>query len=137
MNKAKPSVAFLFEKQNIPFKLCVVDLEAQLSELKLPIANHGRIDWPLIDKFERIDFLDDASAARELSKILTKKKLDEILTVTWSNDLTYSLLIDVKILIEFLESIVSEDWDFWIVPASGKWIIEKYHEGEICYFEIE
>ena len=56
--------------------------------------------------------------------------------IFWSNLNKYSIICEIAFILENLDSIFDEDWDFWIVDKNKKWIIESYHEEELAIFLI-
>ena len=134
--KIEPSIASILNAKNIPFVLKSVDLEAQLAALNLPLASYGRIDWGLVKNHACLSFSNDGHAVRALIDLFNKNKLKGTVTVTWSNGIMFSMTIDASIVVEYSKQILAEDWDLWIIPENSGWVIEKYHEGEICYTEV-
>jgi len=34
---------------------------------------------------------------------------------------------------KYAEKIFQEDWETWICNEKDEWLIENYHDGEICW----
>lgn len=50
---------------------------------------------------------------------------------------TYSIICDSDYLIKNINSIIDEDWDFWIISVNNKKVLEYYHEGELSFYLID
>lgn len=50
----------------------------------------------------------------------------------WANQLTYEIKVNASFIHSHFDSILEEDWDFWLI-YEDKFIIEIYHEGEIVF----
>ena len=116
-------------------ELTTTDLEKEILNLGLNIKSHGVIDKEtyklnLLVQNER-DFL-----LNKIREFLIGKPLYEKVEIFWSNLNKYSIICEIAFILENLDSIFDEDWDFWIVDKNKKWIIESYHEEELAIFLI-
>jgi len=69
-----------------------------------------------------------------IREYLIKKPIHEKVHVLWSNLNKYSILCDIKFVLENLDSIFDDDWDFWIIDGNKRWVIENYNEEELSIF---
>lgn len=113
--------------------LSSIDLENTIKSLGLDVLNYGVIDKEA-DKVELIVQDDRESLLNMIRKYLMKKPIHEEVHVFWSNLNKYSILCDIKFVLENLDNIFDEDWDFWIIGGNKKWVIENYHEEELSIF---
>ncbi|MBJ9721196.1 hypothetical protein I5515_05215 [Acinetobacter calcoaceticus] len=114
-------------------ELTTTDLENEILNLGLNIKSHGVIDKDtdklnLLVQDER-DFLLD-----KIRENLIDRPLHEKVEVFWSNLNKYSIICEIEFVIQNLDNIFDEDWDFWIIDKDKKWIIESYHEEELAIF---
>lgn len=98
-------------------------------------------EFGLIEGFNRIAY--EKSNSYELyyyQTALEAKKIvfDLIFNMTnnfyliWANQLTYEIKVNASFIHSHFDSILEEDWDFWLI-YEDKFIIEIYHEGEIVF----
>ena len=95
-------------------ELTTTDLEKEILNLGLNIKSHGVIDKEtyklnLLVQNER-DFL-----LNKIREFLIDKPLYEKVEIFWSNLNKYSIICEIAFILENLDSIFDEDWDFWIV----------------------
>jgi hypothetical protein len=114
-----------------------IDLERELKKRGFDIASHGRIDWDRLSNINRYQVSDDCAASKTIIKIIEKHALTGIAIVVWSDAGINPILIDASNISEYALRICEEDWDCWIISEKGSWVIEKYHEGEVCFSDNE
>ena len=106
-------------------------------EKNFPIASWGRIDWPKVPNSSCITWTDDSELLLAFQRILVESKLDNNLEITviviWGNGLRPSLQISLDTFLKYANAMFEEDWDTWVYSESDNWLIEVYHEGEICF----
>jgi len=113
-----------------------IDLEKELVTRGFPLASHGRIDWDKLSERNLYEVGDDHEAADVIIKIIQDCKLTGQVMVVWSYAGINPVLMDIKIACKYAIQICEEDWDCWIISKSSNWVIEKYHEGEVCFASI-
>ena len=113
-----------------------IDLEKELVTRGFPLASHGRIDWDKLSERNLYEVGDDHEAADVIIKIIQDCKLTGQVMVVWSDAGINPVLMDIKIACKYAIQICEEDWDCWIISKSSNWVIEKYHEGEVCFASI-
>jgi hypothetical protein len=118
------------EKYNL--KLIDFDIEEELNNRKIPTTSWGRLSLPENGK-ETYKFTDDLHAGKIIKEIFSTKIFDKNATIIWSNANLVEISCNTEFIKDFSEEIVTEDWDFWIIGEN--WILEKYHEGEVVFFE--
>lgn len=109
------------------------DLEKELVRRGFPIATHGRIDWDKLPKKTIMLVNDDHEAEDAIVKLIHDYKLAGLVTVVWADAGINPLVMGINSVPAYVKQICEEDWDCWIISNSGNWLIEKYHEGEVCY----
>lgn len=102
-------------------------------ENNFPIVSWGRIDWSKVPGSLCINYLGDSELLSAMRKIVAQKQLEGNLLVSWSNGLTLAIRINMEVLNKYAEEIFQEDFDTWICNEQDEWLIENYHEGEICF----
>ena len=106
-------------------------------EKNFPIASWGRIDWPKVPNSSCITWTDDSELLLAFQRILVESRLDNNLEITviviWANGLRPSLQISLNTFLKYANAMFEEDWDTWVYSESDNWLIEVYHEGEICF----
>ena len=106
-------------------------------EKNFPIASWGRIDWPKVPNSSCITWTDDSELLLAFQRILVESRLDNNLEITviviWGNGLRPSLQISLDTFLKYANAMFEEDWDTWVYSESDNWLIEVYHEGEICF----
>lgn len=113
-----------------------VDLESKLLSLGMPIASHGRIDWQDVGGCVVQTFDNDQEAAEIIADTVSEQALRGPAMVIWSDAGIKPLIVDVDFISSCSKAICEEDWDCWIISEARDWIIEKYHEGEVCFSRI-
>ncbi|WP_420816049.1 hypothetical protein [Longimicrobium terrae] len=101
---------------------------------RFPIAEWGRVDWSRVSHSicRPWESLESASLlVNEIAAHVPLKK--ENAYVIWTNALRPILHVPVRALRSNLLPLMEIDWDMWIVDDAGKWCIEVYHEGELCF----
>ena len=106
-------------------------------EKNFPIASWGRIDWPKVPNSSCITWTDDSELLLAFQRILVESRLDNNLEITviviWANGLRPSLQISLNTFLKYANAMFEEDWDTWVYSESDNWLIEVYHEEEICF----
>jgi hypothetical protein len=110
-----------------------IDLEKELASRGFPLASHGRVDWEKLSGRKLYEVTNDHEAAEAIIKIINDCKLAGQAMVVWTDSGINPLTMDVSTICQYADQICEEDWDCWIISESSNWIIEKYHEGEVCF----
>ena len=98
-----------------------------------PIVSWGRIDWSKTPESLCIRYGHDSKLATAFEKIVEEKQLKGSVVIFWSNALTLPIAISMDVLGKHAVNIFYEDFDTWICNEQDEWLIENYHDGEICY----
>ncbi|MFI8147060.1 hypothetical protein [Acinetobacter sp. ABJ_C5_2] len=125
--------SFLNETLLNSVSLISIDLENSIKSLGLNILNYGVIDKDT-DKMELLVQNDREFLQEGIRKYLMSKPMHVIVHVFWSNLSKYSILCNIKFVLDNLDNIFDEDWDFWIISTNKEWLIENYHEEELSIF---
>ncbi|QIO08933.1 hypothetical protein [Acinetobacter lanii] len=125
-----------FVSSNELVKFEETDLELELEKIGLKILN-----WGVIDRNSCFHIFTKEVNRNELISLIKKNLLDrdssDLFKITWSNMDTYSIICDSDYLIKNINSIIDEDWDFWIISVNNKKVLEYYHEGELSFYLID
>lgn len=125
-----------FVSSNDLVKFEETDLELELEKIGLKILN-----WGVIDRNSCFHIYTKEVNRNELISLIKKNLLDrdssDLFKITWSNMDTYSIICDSDYLIKNINSIIDEDWDFWIISVNNKKVLEYYHEGELSFYSID
>ena len=115
--------------------LSIDDTTANTEWLKnnFPILSAGRINWEKVPNSICMKYFDDSELLLALEKIVSQQQLEGDLFVSWGNALTRPIKINMKVLKKYAEEIFQEDWETWICNEQDEWLIENYHDGEICF----
>lgn len=113
--------------------LSSIDLEHTIKSLGLNVLNYGVIDKET-DKVEFIVQDDRESLLNMIRKYLMKKPIHEEVHVFWSNLNKYSILCDIKFVLENLDNIFDEDWDFWIIGGNKNGLLKTIMRKSCQYF---
>ena len=141
-NRHKPQIPYVAEElQNAgeDFVLLTIrDTTANTEWLKnnFPIASAGRVNWEEVPDSVCIQYFDDYELLLPaFEKIVAQQQLEDKLNliVSWGNALSLPILIDMEVLRKYAESIFQEDWETWICNEQDGWLIENYHDGEMCF----
>ncbi len=82
-------------------------------------------------EFYKIYHYQTAFEAKNIVLNLIKNVIGK-LYVIWANGVTSEILADVNFIRDHFDSVMEEDWDFWLI-YEDKFIVETYHEGEIVF----
>ena len=105
-------------------------------ENNFPIVSWGRVNWEKVPNSMCIKYYDDYDLLLSaFEKIVAQQQLEDNqnLIVSWTNAVRLPILIDMEVLRKYAESIFAEDWETWICNERDGWLIENYHDGEICF----
>ncbi|MFV5516519.1 hypothetical protein [Acinetobacter gerneri] len=116
-------------------KLTTTDLEKEILGLGLNIESYGVIDQNT-NKLYLIVQDDRECLQKKIREYLLNEPAEEQVEIFWSNLNKYSILCEIKFVLQNLDNIFDEDWDFWIVNNRKKWIIENYHEERLSIFNL-
>jgi hypothetical protein len=138
MIKKMRYASFLFNKINNGVQLISdsFDLEVELRNRGYQIATHGRIDWDQLPDSHRHQVANDHAAAQTIRNIIYRYRLTGAAMVAWSDATITPIAIKIKDVSDLWEKICKEDWDCWIISIESNWVIEKYHEGEVCFRDV-
>ena len=134
-----PHVAEELRRAGEDFALLTIkDAAANTEWLKnnFPIVSWGRINWEKVPNSTCIQYYDDYDLLLSaFEDIVAQQQLEynQNLIISWANALTLPILIDMEVLRKHAESIFAEDWETWICNEQDGWLIENYHDGEICF----
>jgi hypothetical protein len=133
-----PSIVEQLRRTGETFELLTIqDTAANTQWLKsnFPIASAGRINWEKVPESVCIEYFDDSELLLAFERIVAQQQLEDNLnlTVSWGNALTLPIQINMEVLRKYAESIFAEDWETWICNEQDGWLIENYHDGEICF----
>ncbi|WP_139160529.1 CDI toxin immunity protein [Paracidovorax valerianellae] len=106
------------------------DIETEAKKRNIPIKSWGRLDLSK-KNHKNYKFANDSEACDLLNKIILEQKIQEDITIVWSNADFAEIKSNIRFLKDFVMEILTEDWDVWIFGES--WVIEKYHEGELIF----
>lgn len=106
------------------------DIETEAKKHNIPIKSWGRLDLSK-KNHKNYKFTNDSEACDILNKIILEQKIQEDITIVWSNADFAEIKSNIRFLKDFTMEILTEDWDVWIFGES--WVIEKYHEGELIF----
>ena len=129
----KISFSALLNSEEIHFVEKFIDLEMELTRRGFSIASHGRIDWNKIQNKYSYEVQDDQQAAKAVTEIIQAYNLTGSAMLVWTDANLNPLTIEIDDICKYAVEICEEDWDCWIISVSNNWVIEKYHEGEVCY----
>ena len=141
-NRYKPQIPHVVEElrgAGADFELLTIqDTTANFEWLKknFPIVFWGRINWEKVPDSTCIQYFDDYELLLSaFEKIVAQQQLENNpnLIVWWGNALRLPIQIDMEVLRKYAESIFQEDWETWICNKQDGWIIENYHDGEMCF----
>lgn len=138
-NRYKPLIPSIVEElreSEEDFKLLTIqDTTANTEWLKnnFPIASAGRINWEKVPESMCIKYFGDLELLSAFEKIVAQQQLEGNLIVSWTNARTRPIKVSMEVLKKYAEEIFAEDWETWICNEQDKWLIENYHEGEICF----
>ena len=141
INKYEPQIPSIVEQLQLAgeaFKLLTIQdttTNTRWLESNFPIASAGRIKWKEVPESVCIKYFDDSELLLAFEKIVAQQQLENNLnlTVSWGNALTLPIQINMKTLRKYAEPIFQEDWETWICNERDGWLIENYHDGEICF----
>ncbi len=139
VNKYKPQIPFIVEhlrQFGEDFQLLTsqdLQINTEWLQSNFPITFAGRIDWRKVPQSFCIKYSEDDELLSAFEKIVSERHLRGNLTVSWSNGLTLPIHIDMNVLRKYAEKIFEEDWETWICNEPDRWLIENYHDGEICF----
>ena len=104
-------------------------------ENNFPIASAGRVKWQEVLGSVCIKYSDYSELLSAFDKIVAQQQLEDNLNliVSWTNALKLPIQLDMKVLRKYAESIFAEDWETWICSEQNEWLIENYHDDEICF----
>ena len=136
-----PEVLNYLRQEGETFNLLKPDSQEALTTAEwinnFPIASWGRIDWSKVPNSSCKTWTNDSELLSAFKRILVESKLDEKLEISvivlWGNALTPPLQINLNVLLKYANEIFYEDWDTWVYSESDNWLIEVYHEEEICF----
>ena len=133
-----PSIAKKLRSEGEDFELLtIIDTTANTEWLEnnFPIASAGRIKWQEVPESLCIKYSDYSQLLSAFEKIVAQQQLENNLNliVSWTNALKLPIQIDMKVLKKYAEEIFAEDWETWICNEQNGWLIENYHDGEICF----
>ncbi|MEL6442582.1 MAG: hypothetical protein AAFQ80_25495 [Cyanobacteria bacterium J06621_8] len=138
-SKYEPQIPYLFDQlqqSGEDFELLTIqDLEANTEWLKsnFPIAIAGRIDWQKVPGSLCIKYSDYDELLSAFEKIVLEQQLGGSLIVSWSNGLKLPIRIKMNVMKKYAAEIFEEDWETWICNEQDQWLIENYHDGELCF----
>ena len=141
INKYEPQIPSIVEqlrRAGEEFELLTIQNTAantQWLKSNFPIAFAGRVNWEEVPESLCFKYLDDSELLLAFEKIVAQQQLEDNLnlTVSWGNALTLPIQINMEVLRKYAESIFAEDWETWICNEQDGWLIENYHDGEICF----
>ena len=131
-----PSIAKKLRSEGEDFELLtIIDTTANTEWLEnnFPIASAGRINWQKVPLSVCIKYSDYSELLSAFEKIVAQQQLEGNLIVSWTNALKLPIRIDMKVLRKHAELIFAEDWETWICNEQDEWLIENYHDDEICF----
>ena len=140
-NKYEPQIPSIVKKlrsagEDIEL-LTIQDNTANTEWLKnnFPIASAGRIEWQEVPESVCIKYSDYSELLSAFEKIVAQQQLEDNLnlTVSWTNALKLPIQTDMGVLRKYAEEIFAEDWETWICNEQDEWLIENYHDDEICF----
>ena len=105
-------------------------------ENNFPIVFWGRVNWEKVPNSTCIQYHADYDLLLSaFEDIVAEQQLEnnQNLIVSWTNAVKLPILIDMQVLRKYAESIFAEDWETWICNEQDGWLIENYHDGEICF----
>lgn len=137
--KYEPQIPYVVEQlqqSGEDFELLTIqDLETNTQWLKtnFPIAIAGRIDWQKVPRSLCVNYSNYDELLSAFDLIVSQQQLGGNLIVSWGNGLTLPIGIDMNVVKKYAEKIFEEDWETWICNEQDQWLIENYHDGEICF----
>ena len=138
-NKYKPLIPSIVEKLRRAEEdfelLSIQDTTANTEWLEnnFPILSAGRINWQKVPESMCLKYFGDSELLSAFEKLLAQQQLEGNLIVTWTNARTRPIKINMEVLKKYAEEIFAEDWETWICNEHDQWLIENYHDGEICF----
>lgn len=140
-NKYKPLIPPIiqkFESAGETFELLSSQdgtLNTEWIKNNFPIISAGRVNWSKVPECVCIKYFDDSELLSAFEEIVAQQQLEGNLNliVSWTNARTRPIKIDMKTLRKYAEPIFQEDWETWICNEQDGWLIENYHDGEICF----
>lgn len=129
------SLIVQLRKSGSQFDILDSDAGDRLLKTCFPIAPHGRIAWGQVSKRRICLWQNDDEAIQAFAGFIEAECLsrDEPVFVLWTDMEKPEVRTQLGVVTEHLMAFSDEDWDMWIIDAEGKWVIEKYHEGELCF----
>lgn len=102
-------------------------------EQLFPIASYGRIDWSKVptSKCQRWETEQERNTLVSQALAISASDPESYITVIWlaNKPAICMQVVDAQ---ACLAEILDADWDTWIYSPTDFWLIENYHEGEVC-----
>jgi hypothetical protein len=97
-------------------------------------ADFGRIDWRKVPGSSCRRCATDAERDALFRAALERHCADpdRPVVVVWGNALKPVLQLSAAHALEHATLLLDADFDTWIYSPQGDWLIEHYHEGELC-----
>ncbi len=97
----------------------------------------GRIDWSKVYKKTCLTWLNNEELVLSFLRLCSSKQLKMTTEVflVWGNAIQPSFIIPLKKVCNYAGFIFEQDFDTWLICKDEGWVIEIYHEGEICFGE--
>ena len=134
------SIINSLETENSEYEILLPgkQLSPEWLEANFPIAWWGRIDWQQVSSGECYQWNTETEAADYFHEICQKKEIENpIVVIAWTNALNPEIKLRLEAVKKHLLAILQADLDTWIMCPSDKWVIEMYHEGEMCFGKSE
>ncbi|MEM8638537.1 MAG: hypothetical protein AAGG51_06980 [Cyanobacteria bacterium P01_G01_bin.54] len=97
------------------------------------VASHGRVDWRKVPGSTRQNWHTAQDRIERVTDCLVSyaHNLESDIVIAWLENKP-ALRVKVGDGRACLTEILEVDWETWIYDPEDNWLIESYHEGEVC-----
>jgi hypothetical protein len=130
-------LAAILNAHQVPYELVPPDDASEgwsWIQAHFPIG-FARVDWDRVAGAVRTGWGLDAERDATFRQLLQQGAgaPETRVLVVWGNAQKPSVRLEAGTLAELCPEFLAADFDLWVYSPAGRWLVECYHEGELCY----